>query len=51
MATKTATLTVRMKPETKEALEKEAAKIDRAPSWLADKIISDYLKSPSRSKR
>ena len=34
---------LRLKPEVKAALEKEAAAQDRSAAWVANKAIEDYL--------
>lgn len=41
---KTEVITFRTTPEIKEYLEKESAKTDHKPAWLANKIIAQYVK-------
>lgn len=43
--TATARINIRIQPETRRALEEEAAKRGVTLSWLAKKVITDYVKT------
>lgn len=41
---KTEVVTFRTTPEIKKYLDEEAERLDRTPAWIADKIITEYVK-------
>ena len=46
---KTEVVTFRTTPEIKAYLERESAKLEQTPAWLANKIISQYVKEHQKS--
>lgn len=47
---KSAKITVKLSPETKQDLQKEATQHDRTLSWVALKFIQDGIKRSKRKK-
>lgn len=41
---KTEVVTFRTTPTIKKYLDEEAQRLDRTPAWIADKIITEYVK-------